>query len=582
MSTTMEDENILIQNEEFLEKTYRAAMWPGMLSILSGCINIIADGVLVGQKIGAGGLAAINLCVPVYLALCIAGSFFVSGAAICSSREIGANRRDKAGLYYRYAVTLCLIASVVMTAVGILLTDEIAAFLCRDSEILPMVKDYALVTLAGAFPKIFLYVPFWYLRLDGRNKTVTVMMTVMGAGNVALDFVFLYGFDMGVFGAALASVIATAAACVLGFASLHRGTFHFKPGPALPGKEEFRELAVVGSPAAMNNLVQTLRLLCVNGLLQRYGGSMMLAEFSVLNGISAFAEAVTVGVPQAGTAMMGVYRGERDNESIRILLRLEMKKGVLYCLIFGTVIVLGADIIAAAYGLDQPMRFPMLCLAVSLIPSLWNNVLASYYSVSGHAGLSNLIIILKAYVFSAISLWVLLVPGITPWLFLTAGELLTICVWYLLTGFLSRRKEMTSRYFLMDQTLEKAGRVINFSMISDNEKICEASERITDFCQENGMEAKQVMRVSLALEEMMTLITSINEPQRILFDIRVYAVPGEIGIRIRYNGKKFDPLSSGGEEDDDMLYMGMRMLQKLVKQVDYQDTFGMNTLLILL
>ncbi len=578
----MEEENILVQSEEFLGKTYRAALWPGMLSILSGCVNIIADGILVGQKIGAGGLAAINLCVPVYLILCIAGSFFVSGAAICSSREIGANHRDKAVLYYRYAVTLCLIASVIMTAAGVLLINRIAAFLCSDAKVLPMVKDYALVTLAGAFPKILLYVPFWYLRLDGKNKSVTAMMTIMGAGNVALDIAFLYGLDMGVFGAALASVIATAVACLVGFMGLHRGTFHFRPGPTLPGRKELRGLAVAGSPAAMNNLVQTLRLLCVNGLLQKYGGSMMLAEFSVLNGISAFAEAVTVGVPQAGTAMMGVYRGEKDNESIRILLRLELKKGVLYSFVFGAVIVLGADLIAAAYGLALPMWFPMLCLAISLIPSLWNNVLSSYYSVSGHAGLSNLIIILKSYVFAALSLLALLASGISPWLFLTAGELLTVCAWYLITGILHRRSKMTSRYFLMDQTLEKAGQVINFSMISDNEKICEASERITDFCQENGMQAKQVMRVSLALEEMMTLITSINDPQRILFDIRVYAVSSEIGIRIRYNGKKFNPLSSEDGEDDDMLYMGIRMLQRLVKKVDYLDTFGMNTLLIVL
>ena len=369
MATAVEDGNILIQNEEFLGKTYRAALWPGMLSILSGCVNIIADGVLVGQKIGAGGLAAINLCVPIYLILCIAGSFFVSGAAICSSKEIGANRRERAALYYRYAVTLCLIASVVMTAAGVGLIDVIAVFLCSDSQVLPMVKDYALVTLAGAFPKIFLYVPFWYLRLDGKNKTVTVMMTIMGAGNVALDVAFLYGLDMGVFGAALASVIATAA-CLAGFMSLHRGTFHF-----------------------------------------------------------------------------------------------------------------------------------------------------------------------KSYVFAALSLLALLASGITPWLFLTAGELLTVCVWYLITGILHRRSEMTSRYFLMDQTLEKAGRVINFSVISDNEKICEASERITDFCQENGMQAKQVMRVSLALEEMMNAHHERQRPQRILFDIRVYAVPSEIDIRIRYNGK---------------------------------------------
>lgn len=577
----MENENILVQNEEFLQKTYRAALLPGMLSILSGCINIIADGILVGQKIGAGGLAAINLCVPVYLALCIAGSFLVSGAAICCSREIGANHMDRAALYYRYAVTLCLVVSFFVTGAGLLLTDKVAAFLCREEDILPMVREYTLVTLAGALPKIILYVPFWFLRLDGKNRSVAVMMTVMGAGNVVLDVVFLYGLQMGVFGAALASVIATAAACVIGFVSLSRGNFHFLPGPAFPGKKECGEIAVAGSPAAMNNLVQTLRLLCVNGLLQRYGGSMMVAEFSVINGISAFAEAVTVGVPQAGTAMLGVYHGERDNESIRILLKLELNKGILYSLVFGTGIVLGADLIAAAYGLDQPMRFPLLCLAVSLIPSLWNNMLSAYYSVSDRAGLSNLIIILKVFVFAVLGLLVLLVSGITPWLFLTVGEVLTIYIWYLITGMLHGRDTMKSRYLLMDQTLEKTGRVINFSMVSDTEKICEASEKITAFCQENGMQAKQVMRVSLALEEMLTLVTNVNDPQQILFDIRVFAVPGEIGIRIRYNGKKYNPLESG-EETDDEIYMGMRMLQKLVERVDYQNTFGMNTLLIML
>jgi len=59
----------------------------------------------------------------------------------------------------------------------------------------------------GAAPKILIYIPFWFLRLDGKHKTVTVMMTIMGVGNVLLDLLFLFGMDMGVFGAALASVI---------------------------------------------------------------------------------------------------------------------------------------------------------------------------------------------------------------------------------------------------------------------------------------------------------------------------------------------------------------------------------------
>lgn len=573
----------LVQNEEFLQKSYRAALIPSILSILSGCVNIIGDGILVGHKIGAEGLAAINLCVPVYLVLCIVGSFLVSGAAISCSKEIGANHMDKAMLYYRYAITVCVIASAFMTVAGIVFSNGIALFLCQDEGIRLMVNEYTFVTLAGAFPKILLYVPFWFLRLDGRNKSVVAMMAILAAGNVALDVLFLYGLQMGVFGAALASVIATAAACVFGFISLSRGNFHFLPGFVLPGKEVFKAISVSGSPAALNNLLQTLRLLCINALLLQYGGSMLVAEFTVINGISAFAEGVTVGVPQAGTAMLGIYHGERDNESAGILLGLEVKRGILLSLIFGFGIVMGSDLIAAAYGLNLPMRLPMLCLAISLIPTLWNNILSSYYSISDRVGLSNLIIVLRVFVFAAAGLLILLQVGATPWLFLIISEVFTIIVWFFVTGVLYRQGNTKSRFFLMDQMLEKTGRVINFSMISDTEKICDACEKITSFCEDNGMQPKQVLRVSLALEEMLTLVTNVNAPQEILFDIRVFAVQEVIGIRIRYNGKKYNPLLSENEEAaDDELYMGMRILQKLVEQVVYQNTFGMNTLLILL
>ena len=76
-----------------------------------------------------------------------------------------------------------------------------------------MVLDYTRITLIGALPKIMIYIPFWFLRLNGRNKTVTAMLAVMGGLNILLDVVFLIGMNMGIFGVALASVIATALAC---------------------------------------------------------------------------------------------------------------------------------------------------------------------------------------------------------------------------------------------------------------------------------------------------------------------------------------------------------------------------------
>lgn len=568
----------LFQSKDFLKKAYRGALIPCMLSILSGCANIIADGMIVGQLIGAAGLTAINLCVPVYLVLCILGSFFVSGAAISASNEIGQDNDEQAQKYYGIALTACLVSSLVMAVVGVFLSRTIARGLCQDPEVVGMVRDYTAVTLVGALPKIMIYIPFWFLRLDGKNKTVTVMMAVMGIGNILLDLLFLLVFNMGVYGAALASVISTALACILGFIRLHTGETTFKLRFALPDKKSFLRIAVVGSPAALNNLMQTVRLLFVNSILMAGGGTERVAVFTVVNGIAAFSEAVTVGVPQAASAILGVFHGERDGNSVRIMLDLEWKNGLVYCGIFAAVISAGAGLIGMAYGLHVPLYIPMICLAVSLFPGLLNSILSSYYNVSGHPALSNLLILCRVFVFPVLSLLALDAVKWPVWLFLPISELLTVGLCWIITGFISRKREDVSRFLLINSSLDKHGNLINFSVTSEYADICEACEKVTAFCTDNGMEIKPTTRISLALEELMTFVTQKNKPKPVHFDIRLFSLFGTIGIRIRYDGEDLDPLS-GNEKSDE--YMGVTMIKKMVEVVMYKRVFGLNSLLIL-
>ena len=567
------------QSRAFLKKAYDAALIPCMLSILSGCVNIIADGIIVGQKIGTNGLTAISLCVPVYLVLCILGSFFVSGTAIRASNEIGSDNSEAAQRYYGIALSTCLISSMFMTAVGIFLSDTIAGLLCSDAEVVVMVRDYTKITLIGALPKIVIYIPFWFLRLDGKHKTVTMMMVVMGIGNVLLDLLFLFVLDMGVYGAALASVIATALACEVGMVQLHSGKTSFRFRLELPNREELRRISATGSPAALNNLMQTVRLLCVNGILMACGGSETVAMFTVVNGVSAFAEAVTVGVPQAASAILGVYQGEHDNRSTQIMLKLEFTSGLVWCAVFGVVISAGAGLIGSAYGLNAPVYFPMICLAVSLFPALCNNILSGFYNVSGRAGLSNLLIFCRVFLFSVSSLFVLAGTGGPLWLFLPAAELLTVATALIVSGIIRSRNRDLSRLFLLDTSLEKNNGIINFSVPGDNKEICSACEKVSGFLEANGMSVKMTMRISLALEESMTLIVMKNAPKQIHFDIRMFSYQGTIGIRIRYDGLDLNPLS--GQEDNDE-YMGIVMIKKLVKSVLYKRICGLNSLLVLI
>ena len=570
-------ETELAQNAAFIRGTYRKAVITGMLSILSGCINIIADGIIIGQRIGTDGLTAINLCVPVYLVLCIIGSFFVSGAAIRASNEIGKDNSEAAQRYYGIALSACIISSAVMTGIGLFLSRVIAGLLCHDSEVVRMVRDYTSVTLVGSLPKIMIYIPFWFLRLDGKHKTVTVMMVVMGVGNILLDLLFLFGMNMGVYGAALASVIATALACAVGMVRMHTGKTSFRFRPVLPDRKSFKRIAATGSPAALNNLLQTLRLLCVNEILMSHGGSKTVALFMVVNGIGAFAEAVTVGVPQAASAILGVYQGEHDSHSIRILMTLELKSGLIYCAVFGAAISAGAGLIASAYGLDVPVYFPMICLAVSLFPALCNNILSSYYTISGHAVLSNLVIFCRVLLLSVPVLLVLALTGSPLWLFLPVGEFLTVAAAFLATGLIRRKHRNLSRLLLFDTNLDRSISILSFSVAGDEKEICGACEKVSDFCEKNGMPVKQSMRVSLALEELMTLVTTKNAPKEIHFDIRMFAYEGTTGLRIRYDGMDFNPLSSREDSDE---YMGIAMIKKLVKSVMYKRICGLNSLLV--
>ena len=570
---------VLAQNQTFLKKAYNSALFPCMLSILSGCINIIADGIIVGQKIGSGGLAAINLCIPIYLILCIMGSFFVSGTAIPASQAIGNNDTETAQRYYGSALTTCLISSGLAAIAGIFLSGPISAILCADESIRPMVYDYTIVTLIGALPKILIYVPFWYLRLDGKNKTVTVMMAVMGIGNILLDLVYLFFLNMGVFGAALASVVSTAAACIVGLVGQHCGKTSFRLALSMPEKKQWKTIAGAGSPAAVNNLMQAVKLLFVNWLLAAYGGSDALAVFSVVNGITAFSETITVGVPQAGSAMLGVSHGERDIKSVRILMKIEFVSGLIFCTVFGAAITAGADIIRTAYGLDIPMFIPMLCLAVSLYPALFNSMLSSFYSVSSRPMLSNMIITLRSSVFIALGILIFCMIGPAPWLFMPFAEIMTIAVWFFVSGILYKRSDKLSRFLLEDTTLEKSGKVINFSVEGDAGDICNASAKITEFCEDNGMNMKQTVRISLAIEELLTIISDKNGKQTPNFDMRVFSYQDMIGIRIKYDGIDFDPLEV--KEDDDR-YMGVTMLKKLVEETMYKRVLGLNTLLIII
>lgn len=574
----------LVQDDLFLKKTYGKALIPCVLSILSGNINLLADGMIVGQYIGPDALAAVSLCVPVYLVLCILGSFFVSGTAVCAAQAAGSGRMDEAQRRCGEAAALCLMASVAITVPGLMFLDPVTEFLCQDPALAGDVRIYAGITIAGALPKILLYLPFWFLRLDGKNRSITVMMLIMSLGNIILDLVLICCMGQGVAGAALASVIATFAAVVFGLIRLYDGKGNFRAGLAFPRSAgEFREMAAAGSPAALNNGFQTLRVLAVNSLLMGYSGSKAVAVFAAVNGISAFAECVLSGVPQAASALLGNFAGEKDRESTVLLMRIQWRTGAVISVLFAAVVILGAPFLGGAYGLDVPFYFPMACLALSMFPGLVCTIFSGYYNASGHSIWADGIIFLRVFLFPAVILYILLRAGITHWLFLPAGEAAALLAWWFMFGAVYRKDASGGRFLRFEEDGEKT---LSFSVKGRNEIICAASGRVMEFGKNRpDIPDRQAMRLSLVLEELMTFLLGCSEDGEVLFDIRIRFGEENAALTLRYSGAEANPFAeakaAGGKESltsGDERTLGVTMVKKMARHISYQNIFGMNIL----
>jgi len=573
----------LIQSDALLGSAFLSAVIPGIASYFSSNLAFLADGILVGRYVGIDGLAAVGLCGPVFQVLSLVGNFLACGGETVAAKALGKNQEELAQRMYSAHLTLSLGFSLLFTLVGLFLSTPVAAFLSGgDVTLTPLVREYSWIYFLGAGAVILTCPPFWFLPLEGKNKEVTIMMVIMGGGNILLDIFFLAKLGLGVQGAALASVLSSGASAAYGMYVLHHGKHSFQLQLALPqSRKEWMELTAAGSPEAFTNLFQTLRMLTVNNFLLRLGSNHMVAQFAVISAITSLTDAVTVGVPQSGSAIMGVYCGEQDNGSAMILLEQQFRIGVIGCVVFALMLGFGAPVVEWAYQVEG-LTGPLVSLAISLIPALGINVVNSYYRVSGREMLANLLIAMRYFGFSLLSMMFLNAVGLSLWLFLLLEVLLTLGLWAAITWLIKKldKKKPLSRWLLMNLTLEKQGRSINFSSPADPEAICSASERIGDFCAENDMAPKQTMRVSLALEEMMTLITQFNPDQTMSFDVRVFSVPGVIGIRIRYGGIDFNPLDEEYAEDE--RFMGVVMVRHLVETVVYQRTFGVNSLLILI
>ena len=563
-----------MNKDNLIRKLYLKSLPPNILAVLGGTVNVLADSILVGRKLGETGLTAVNQSLTVYLLFCTLGSLIASGCAYKSAVAAGDNQIEEAQRYYKYALTYGVVLSVLVCLLGILCIHPVTRILSSEFTY-EYVRKYLMVTILGGEFKVLLYIPFFYLRLEGKNVQSAITMTCMMVLNIILDIVFLFVCDFGITGAAAASVLATAAACILGFLFLHSGNSNFHLAFGFAGKEEIFDTFRYGIPMAFNNLLSAVRLLLLNLIFNRFAISEAPVIFAILNSMNEFLLCVQNGVPQTATAMTGIFFGEKDNKNLKNIVQIQMKTGLALTSFIAVLIVLGYQQIPVLFGNTIVNLFAFSCYAVSLVAGMICSILFYYYTSTGNVMLANAITFCRILLFAVIFCFLFSGNNLI-WISFPLTEVATLATIFLMARSQGRKRGLEG-ILLTDPEIEKSGQAISYEVPCDTEAICQVSNEIGEFCEKNEFDAKKTMVVSLAIEEFLTIIDQKSLNGKGSMEIRVLSYAEECIVRIRSGGKYYNPVKMA---DDSMDYMGVRMIIKMSKRIDYQTTLGINTLII--
>ena len=587
----MEDRQ-LQRSDFFLQSIYGKYLIASVLAMLATSVSGMIDTVIVGCFMSETGLSAMSLLSPVYLVYYTIGAVVGVGGSIAANLAIGRNDYASYKRIFTLSFWSAIAFAALMTGLGLVFIDQLVRLLGGSGELVPLMHDYLFwYILFGGFTLV-IYLPLNFLKMEGRPQASTFLFLLSSLLNVLLTWLFMSPVcGMGIKGASIATGMSMGITALIGLWILFVKTANTRLVSlrGAPVGKLLADIAACGSPNGCHNLFTALRIMIINGVILGMGAQLYLPAFAIIKSISDLLTGIVAGVASALMPIVGVYFGERDRESIRRVCRKALQLGGAITLAAAALTAAIPGLICSLFNISEPeiMRsgiFGLRCLAASFAFGFFNLMLSGYFNTVKRPMLSDLILGLRFIVYLAPAALLLgRAVGIDGvWLAFIAAEALTLFTIAVVMAAI-RRKNPGLDLLLLEGSPEQE---ISFSVENDLEDIVFASEKMSEFGEMCGMDMKTTMRLSLAIEEMLTVIISycMDRAKKQYIDIRIVKLEDGVLLRIRNTGRIFDPVrfyeeNRDNEEMADSV-LGIKLIAGTAKEIEFHDTFGTNNLLI--
>ena len=334
----MEQQDALLKSDD-LKGIFFRFLGPSMVGMFFYSIYCIADILFIGVGVSSEGMAAAGLCMPVFTIYNSLGYLVGIGCATTVAIAKGQEEFRLAHRVFTLAVVVNLTVASLITVTGMLFTRQLAQLLGATPDMIDLVVEYLKPVNYFAIPMILSTTFQGIIRGDGNPRLVMVAMLVSSVMNVVLDYVFIFKFHLGIFGASLATGIGTTIGLMLMMLHflLHRNTIflvrHFWSLRLL------RRLLKNGTGSLGIELSAGVVTYLFNFSLLRVAGSLAVSIYSVLSNLAAVAKGIFNSVAFAAQPLIstnyGAYQIPRVAKSFRLALGTALAAGgVMMALMF--------------------------------------------------------------------------------------------------------------------------------------------------------------------------------------------------------------------------------------------------------
>ncbi len=293
-------------------------------SVAAQFINLlynIVDRIYIGHipDIGSTALTGLGVTFPIITLISAFAAFAGQGGAPLASIRMGAGDHEGAERILGNSVTLLLAFSAVLTAVFLAIQRPVLMAFGASEATIGYAMDYISIYLLGTvFVQLALGLNT-FITAQGRAMVAMCSVVIGAVMNIVLDPVFIFVFDMGVRGAAIATVLsqAVSALWVVGYLCSRRSGLRIRAANLRPRRKVIRQVAGLGMAPFIMQSTESLVTVVLNSGLQRYGGDLYVGTLTIIQSVMQMVTMPVQGITQGVQPIMSFNYGAGDYRRVR-------------------------------------------------------------------------------------------------------------------------------------------------------------------------------------------------------------------------------------------------------------------------